>query len=167
MLQESAYWNSLQESDTLLRLCGELAQDTERREAVDACVERLCQLCWAEALEAVDCHTLLIAARAEVDHLKRRLSQMNLMSLGEGLALRPAISASPSWPSRPVSTRRPQLKWTIGARSIRGEGLRCRKGVQPKKCCGNHAWIWRAAVYIHSTLNALPHSQTSNEQLSK
>lgn len=62
---------------------------------------------------------------------------------------------------------RPQLKWTIGARSIRGEGLRCRKGVQPKKCCGNHAWIWRAAVYIHSTLNALPHSQTSNEQLSK
>lgn len=79
--QESAYWNSLQESDTLLRLCGELAQDTERREAVDACVERLCQLCWAEALEAVDCHTLLIAARAEVDHLKRRLSQMNLMNL--------------------------------------------------------------------------------------
>ena len=32
--------------------------------------------------KAVDCHTLLIAARAEVDHLKRRLSQVNLMWLG-------------------------------------------------------------------------------------
>ena len=114
-----------------------------RREVVEGCIERLCKLCWAEAIEerihrigwrgwaavrelffsaiyptinsstpangqwaksvtatcetptslngfnppsrpwkAVDCHTLLIAARAEVDHLKRRLSQVNLMCLG-------------------------------------------------------------------------------------
>lgn len=79
--QESAYWSSLQESEALMRLCSELSNETGRREVVEGCIERLCKLCWAEAIEAVDCHTLLIAARAEVDHLKRRLSQVNLMNV--------------------------------------------------------------------------------------
>lgn len=80
------------------------AVGTCRREVVESCIERLCKLCWAEAVEvrrkseqknhwniseillyswslgpspvapslhnqAVDCHTLLIAARAEVHTL--------------------------------------------------------------------------------------------------
>lgn len=67
-------------------LCGELAEETGRREMVEGCLERLCRLCWVEALEAVDSHTLLIAARAEVDYLKRRLSHLNLMNMKLGQA---------------------------------------------------------------------------------
>ncbi|CAE7767595.1 rvb2 [Symbiodinium pilosum] len=77
--QESAYWSSLQENETLMRLCTDMTAAAARsNDAVEAQVEQLCKLCWASALEAVDCHTLLIAARAEVDHLKRRLSRCSL-----------------------------------------------------------------------------------------
>eukprot|EP00434_Breviolum_minutum_P021330 symbB.v1.2.018821.t1/scaffold1516.1/size114181/9 len=84
--QESTYWSSLQESEALMRMCSELSNETGRREVVESCIERLCKLCWAEAVEAVDCHTLLIAARAEVDYLKRRLSQFNLMNVKQMVA---------------------------------------------------------------------------------
>ena len=55
---------------------------------VEGCLERLCRLCWAEALEAVDGHTLLIAARAEVDYLKRRLCDLNKVNMKLGQALK-------------------------------------------------------------------------------
>lgn len=77
--QESVYWSCLQENETLMRLCTDMVAAAARsKDAVEAQVEELCKLCWASALEAVDCHTLLIAARAEVDHLKRRLSRCSL-----------------------------------------------------------------------------------------
>mmetsp|Transcript_120149 Transcript_120149/g.285476 ORF Transcript_120149/g.285476 Transcript_120149/m.285476 type:complete len:344 (+) Transcript_120149:88-1119(+) len=78
--QESTYWASLQESDTLMRVCRELSAGRSS-EAVESSIEQLCKMCWAEALEAIDSHTLLIAARAEVDHLKRRLAKCSFQSV--------------------------------------------------------------------------------------